>query len=173
MKNNSIIPRRLIKDVEAVQRFRNILFYQRQISHSSFLLLIILSFSLRYLYRYLPPINPIIIVLGVIAAAAILFTPYIFYVLIKERKFGWIIIFFAMIIIPLLLAFIIFRDTLAFEAVILISLACFYFYCYLIKFEVDKWLGEYYSYQELLQQKKEREERMERDTDELNRFTKL
>ncbi len=68
-----------------------------------------------------------------------------------------------MIIIPLLLAFLIFRDTLAYEAVILISLACFYFYCYLIKYEVDNWLGEYYSHQEKLQQMKDREERIKNE----------
>jgi hypothetical protein len=153
--------RRLIKDVDTVQRFRDILFYQRQISNSTIFLLLLLYF---FLPRIWPAITGIMmtiifIALAIIPVAAILFTPYIFYVLIKERKFGWIIIFFAMIIIPLLLAHILFQGEFVYEGLMLIPLASFYFYCYLIKFEVDKWLNEYYSYQELLQQKKESEEK--------------
>lgn len=153
--------RRLIKDVDAVQRFRNILFYQRQISNSTIFLLFIIYF---FLPRIWPGITGILmtiifIALAVIPAAAILFTPYIFYVLIKEKRFWWIVIFFAMIIVPLLLAHILFKGEFVYEGLMLIPLASFYFYCYLIKFEVDKWLNEYYSYQELLQQKKESEEK--------------
>ncbi|MFO7525384.1 MAG: hypothetical protein R6W68_08015 [Ignavibacteriaceae bacterium] len=165
MKNNSIIPRRLIKDVEAVQRFRNILFYQRHVSHSAFLLLFLLQYPLLFLLSYISsdPQFIIKVALGVIAAAAILFTPYIFYILINEKKFGWIITFFAMIIIPLLLAHVLFHGEFVYEGLVLIPLASFYFYCYLIKFEVDKWLGEYYSYQELLNQKKDRDERFKNE----------
>lgn len=153
--------RRLIKDVDTVQRFRDILFYQRQISNSTIFLLLLLYF---FLPRIWPAITGIMmtiifIALAIIPFAAILFTPYIFYVLIKERKFGWIVISFAMIIIPLLLAHILFQGEFVYEGLMLIPLASFYFYCYLIKFEVDKWLNEYYSYQELLQQKKESEEK--------------
>jgi hypothetical protein len=153
--------RRLIKDVDAVQIFRNILFYQRQISNSTIFLLFIIYF---FLPRIWPGITSIMmaiifIALAIIPVAAILFTPYIFYVLIKEKRFGWIVIFFAMIIIPLLLAHILFKGEFVYEGLMLIPLASFYFYCYLIKFEVDKWLNEYYSYQELLQQKKESEEK--------------
>lgn len=103
------------------------------------------------------------IIIGVFALAAILFTPYIFYVLSKEKKFGWIILFFIMIIIPELIGYLIFKETLAFEAALLIPLAFFYFYCYLIKYEVDKWIGDYNWHQERLQQKKEREERIKNE----------
>lgn len=153
--------RRLINDVDSVQRFRDILFYQRQVSHSVFLLLFIIQYPLFILLTYISsdPQFIIKIAISVIALAAILFTPYIFYVLIKEKRFGWIVIFFAMIIIPLLLAHILFRGEFVYEGLMLIPLASFYFYCYQIKFEVDKWLNEYYSYQELLQQKKESEEK--------------
>src|SRR5690606_9246004 len=103
------------------------------------------------------------IIIGVFELAAILFTPYIFYVLSKEKKFGWIILFFIMIIIPELIGYLIFKETLAFEAALLIPLAFFYFYCYLIKYEVDKWIGDYNWHQERLQQKKEREERIKNE----------
>lgn len=153
--------RKLIKDVYAVQRFRDILYYQTTISSSVYILFILIRYPLYVLLTIITN-DPLIIIkfmLWLIAGAAILFTPYIFYVLIKERKFGWIITFFIMIIIPLLFVHISFLDALFHDAIILIPLASFYFYCYLIKYEVDRWLSEYYSYQELLQQKKEREER--------------
>ncbi len=92
--NNIIVSNpRLIKDVDAVQRFRDILFYQRQISNSTIFLLLLLYF---FLPRIWPEITSImmmiiVIVLGIIPVAAILFTPYIFYVLIKEKRFGWIV----------------------------------------------------------------------------------
>lgn len=109
------------------------------------------------------PVTIIKIIIGVFALAAILFTPYIFYVLSKEKKFGWIILFFIMIIVPEVFGYLIFKDTLAFEAALLIPMIFFYFYCYLIKYEVDKWIGEYNWHQERLQQKKEREERIKNE----------
>jgi len=99
----------------------------------------------------------------IIAIAAILFTPYIFYVLIKEKKYGWIISFFMMTLIPLSLTYILFKDSIFIEALILIPLLSFYIYCYIIKFEVDKWLSDYNWYQERMQQKKERDERIKNE----------
>ncbi len=64
-----------------------------------------------------------------------------------------------MIIIPLLAAHILFIDALFHDAIILIPLLSFYLYCYLIKYEVDRWLSEYYSHQELLKQREEKENR--------------
>lgn len=154
MTGNIVNNRRLIKDVNAVQRFRDILFYQIRISISAIFLYYPLSFLLSML-----TINPIEFLLWLIAAAAILFTPYIFYVLIKERKLGWIITFFVMIIIPILFVHFLFLDALFHDAIILIPLAFFYFYCYLIKYDVDRWLSDYYSHQEFLQQEKEWAER--------------
>lgn len=156
----------LIKDVESVQRFRDILYYQRQISNSTFILLLILRFPLIYLLAYINPTDPAFLIkipLVIIAVAAVLFTPFIFKVLIKEKKYGWIITFFAMIILPLLFAYILFRDALFFEAIILLPLGQFYLYCYLIKFEVDKWLADYSWHQERMQQKRETEDRIKNE----------
>ncbi|MFZ2323399.1 MAG: hypothetical protein WAV89_06865 [Ignavibacteriaceae bacterium] len=155
MTGDIVNNRRLIKDVDAVQRFRDILFYQIRISISA----IFLYYPITVLLTMLT-IDPFKLLLWLIAAAAILFTPYIFYVLIKERKFGWIITFFVMIIIPLLFVHYLFLDALFHDAIILIPLAFFYFYCFLIKYDVDRWLSDYYSHQEFLQQEKERAERM-------------
>lgn len=158
MNANIVNNRRLIKNVDAVQRFRDILFYQNRISIAA----IFLYYPLIVLLTMLT-IDPYNLLLLLIAAAAILFTPYIFYVLIKERKFGWIITFFVMIIIPLLFVHFLFLDALFHDAIILIPLAFFYFYCFLIKYDVDRWLSDYYSHQEFLQQEKERAERMKQN----------
>lgn len=162
MTTSIVNNRRLIKDVEAVQRFRDILFYQTNISTSAYLLYLIIRYPLYFLLVILTkdPFFIIKLFLWLIAAAAILFTPYIFYVLVKERKFGWIITFFVMIIIPLLFVHFKFLDALFHDEIILVPLAFFYFYCFLIKYDVDKWLSDYYSHQEFLQQEKERVERM-------------
>ncbi|HRN27679.1 MAG: hypothetical protein IT276_05940 [Ignavibacteriaceae bacterium] len=153
---------KLIKDVDAVQRFRDILFYELRFLDGANLILLmyLIGFINQSLSFFGLHINVLVLALSVIAIAAILFTPYIFYVLIIEKKYGWIITFFAMIILPLLFAYIIFRDALFFEALMLLPIGSFYFYCYLIKFEVDKWLADYSWHQERLQQKKETEDRI-------------
>lgn len=157
--------KKIIQDYNLVQKFRDILYYQRQISNSSFTLFLLLRYPLYYLLISIgiDPITMIKIVIGVFALAALLFTPYILKVLIKEKKYGWIILFIVMIIIPEILGYFIFKKTLAFEAALLIPLAFFYFYCYLIKFEVDKWLAEYNWHQERIQQKKDTEERIKNE----------
>lgn len=158
MNGDIVNNRRLIKNVDAVQRFRDILFYQIRISISAIFLYYPITFLLTML-----TIDPFKLLLWLIAAAAILFTPYIFYVLIKERKFGWIITFFVMTIIPFLLVHFLFIDALFHDAIILIPLAFFYFYCFLIKYDVDRWLSDYYTHQEYLRQEKERAERMKQN----------
>lgn len=157
--------KKLIKNFVHVQRFRDILYYQRQISNSSFALLLFLRFILFYglISIGIDPVIMIKIVIGVFALAALLFTPYIFNVLVKEKKIGWILIYFAMIIIPEVMGYLIFKDTLAFEAALLIPLAFFYFYCYLIKFEVDRWLADFSWHEERMQQKKETDERIKNE----------
>jgi len=155
----------LIKNLSIVQRFRDILYFQIGISTSTFVLLLILRFPLLSLISFIG-IDPSIllkIIIGIIALAALLFTPYIFFVLIKEKKFGWIILYFIVIPIPEVLGYLIFKDTLAFEAALLIPIVFFYFYCYLIKFEVDKWLADYNWHQERFLQKKETEERIKNE----------
>jgi len=157
---------KLIKNVFAVQRFRDILFYELRILDGINLFIFfhfvgLLSVVVNMVGVSFEQLIKVVIGFGILLA--ILFTPYIFYVLIKEKKHGWIFIFFAMIIIPEILGYLIFEDTLAFEAGLLIPLAFFYFYCYLIKFEVDKWLADYSWDQERLQQKKETEERIKKE----------
>lgn len=67
---------RFVNDIVELRRFRAILYFEISTAVS----FILFSFWLINLY--------------VIITAAILFTPYMLYVLVKERKYGWIVIFF-------------------------------------------------------------------------------
>jgi hypothetical protein len=161
MRENS----KLIKDVFAVQMFRNILFYELRFLDGVGLL------GLFYFFGFINfnlsliglNINSIELAIILIVTAAILFSPYILYVLIIEKKYGWIITFFMMTIFPLIFIYIFFREALFYDALILIPLLLFYFYCYLIKFEVDKWLADYSWHQERMQQKRETEDRIKNE----------
>ncbi len=156
---------KLIKNIFAVQRFRNILFYELRFLDGATLMgvsyfLGFVNFNLSMLGLN---INSISLAIILITTAAILFSPYILYVLFLEKKIGWIITFFSMTIFPLLFIYIFFRTALFYDALILIPLLLFYFYCYLIKFEVDKWLADYSWHQERMQQKRETEDRIKNE----------
>lgn len=79
--------------------------------------------------------------------AAILFTPYLIYVLYKEAKYGWITTFILIVLLPdlLLLVF-------AFQYNVF-ALLPFYFYCYILRLEAKNWLKEKRSRNELALQK--------------------
>ena len=157
--------KKLINDVIAVQRFRDILFYELRFLdgvglYGMFYFFGFLNFNLSLLGINISSMELAIILITI---AAILFTPYILYILIIEKKIGWIITFFSMTLFPLIFIYAFFREAIFYDALILIPLLLFYFYCYLIKFVVDKWLSECSWHHERLQQKKETEERMKNE----------
>ncbi len=74
--------------------------------------------------------------------AALVFTPFMLYELYKENKNGWIVFFFILIVVPFILS-IIFHLTVSFVFPwYLIVLALFYFYCFLLRIEVNNWMRE-------------------------------
>lgn len=73
---------KFINDIVEVRRLRAILFFE-------------LSTSAAFIIQSFWPIN-----LYIIIGAATLFTPYLLYDLIKERKYGWIIMFFLLVLLP-------------------------------------------------------------------------
>lgn len=130
-----------VNDIVELRRFRAILFFE-------------LSTSVAFVLFSFYPIN-----LYIIIAAAILFTPYMIYVLIKEKKYGWIAIFFFMVVLPYPILYLILGDYILMPAWMLLPVIPFYFYCFIIKFSVDDWLSEYSAEQQFILQKKEQEER--------------
>lgn len=100
------------------------------------------------------------------ALAAIIFTPYMLYVLNKEKKTNWIIFFIILVIVPLIiLSVIAILFPLYYIAAPLISIILFYLYCFLLRFEVNEWLRGISARNQWLLEKHERDE-------ELNSFMK-
>jgi hypothetical protein len=132
---------RFINDIVEVRRFRAILFFE-------------LSTSAAFIVQSIYPLN-----LYIIIGAAILFTPYMIYVLVKERKYIWIIMFFLVVVLPYPVLYLIIGDYILLPAWMLLPIISFYFYCFIIKFSVEDWLREYSWEQQLIQQRKDLEER--------------
>ena len=74
-------------------------------------------------------------------AAALIFAPFMIYILYKERKFGWIIFFFLIVILPLILIIAFTLHSNYFAFLIFIPLALFYFYCFTLRITVADWLS--------------------------------
>jgi hypothetical protein len=132
---------KFINDIVEVRRFRSILFYE-------------LSTSAAFILQSFWPVN-----LYIIIGAAALFTPYMLYVLIKERKFFWILTFFIVVVLPYPVLYLIVGDYILLPGWMLLPIISFYFYCFIIKFSVEDWLREYTWEQYSIQQRNEEEER--------------
>lgn len=132
---------KFVNDIVELRRFREILFFE-------------LSTSVAFVLFSFYPINLYIIII-----AAILFTPYMLYVLFKERKYGWIVMFFLVVVLPYPILYLIIGDYILLSGWMLLPIIPFYFYCFIIKFSVEDWLREYSWEQKLIEQRKEWEEK--------------
>jgi hypothetical protein len=85
--------------------------------------------------------------LVILIGAEILFTPFIIYVLVLEKKKGWIISFLILVLLPnvLILAFV--------SQYFMLILFPFYLYCFILRFEAKSWLTEKRARNELIMQK--------------------
>lgn len=70
---------------------------------------------------------------------AFLFTPFMLKVLFEERRFGWIIFFFLLVILPATGAFFLNIDSTYKFAIELIPLGLFYFYCFILRLAIKDW----------------------------------
>ena len=76
------------------------------------------------------------------AAVALIFMPFMLYVLYTEKKKGWIILFVLIVVVPfviLLVTGLIFEFS---KPLLMIVLGLFYFYCFLLRFEANDWVKE-------------------------------
>jgi hypothetical protein len=81
-------------------------------------------------------------VLPIAALAAVLFAPYMVYVLLQERKYGWITFFVLLILLPILPVVLFLRHSDYFLIFLSLPLAFFYFYCFLLKITIRDWIVE-------------------------------
>ena len=93
-------------------------------------------------------------------AAALIFTPFMLYVLLKEDKKGWIVLFVIIVITPIILLIIL---AIIFDfalPLLIVPLGLFYFYCFLLRFSVNGWLREISMKNQILKDKKRREDEL-------------
>ncbi len=71
--------------------------------------------------------------------AAVIFTPFMLKVMFEERRFGWIIFFFIMVILPAVGTLFLSSDFSYKPVIELIPLALFYFYCFILRLAIKDW----------------------------------
>ena len=71
--------------------------------------------------------------------AAIIFIPFMLKVLYQEERFGWIIFFCIIVLLPLIFFFIFLRDSNYLFVFGLLSLAFFYMYCFILRLSIGDW----------------------------------
>ncbi|KAF0162182.1 MAG: hypothetical protein FD188_136 [Ignavibacteria bacterium] len=81
-------------------------------------------------------------VLYLSALAALLFTPFLIYVLIKAKKYTWLISFLIVVLLPVLIMLIISSNALYTTSFLLVQLGMFYVYCFVLRFSVIDWVED-------------------------------
>ena len=87
--------------------------------------------------------------------AAVLFTPYLLYVLFGEKRYGYIIAFLILVMLPTIVALLFGFVKNNWSVIFMITLGFFYFYCFMIKYPFKEWIREYNWAQQLEEQKRE------------------
>lgn len=102
----------------------------------------ILNYELSSSVFYFLHFSAGMIVLYLSALAAIIFTPFLIYVLAKSHKFGWLAIFVIIVVLPAIVILIISPKTIYSQIFLLIQLGAFYAYCFVIRLVVVDWVEE-------------------------------
>lgn len=90
----------------------------------------------------------------------ILMVPYILFILIKEKKYGWIIGLMLSVVIPMGVTLLLFKLKMFYIQSVFFPIILYSIYCYILNSEVKDWLSEYYAHQNRLEQKRLKEERI-------------
>jgi len=92
------------------------------------------------------------------SAAALIFTPFMLYVLVTEKKYGWIVFFIIIVVVPIIVLLILSWMVEFSRPLLFITLGLFYFYCFILRFEVNEWSREAMARNQYLFEKKQRED---------------
>lgn len=152
LQTDGVKIKKLVHDIDLVERLRKILFVEIVIPLP---LSVIFLFNLAIARLGLDFALLLKILLGMIIGAAVLFTPFLFYVLINEKRYGWITIFFFMVVLPYIIILLIFYDFVLLGAWLLLPIILFYFYCFILKYSIADWLKDHYAHEEYKVQKSE------------------
>lgn len=82
-----------------------------------------------------------------IICSAIIIVPYFLYILFIEKKKKWILSFFIFVVIPFIIAYMIFQQFFFSMMGAYFPLLFYGVYCLLLKSAIDKWLSRYYRLQ--------------------------
>ena len=146
----------IIGDIDAVQRLRKLLVINYTLPPAAAGIFLLTQ----HVLTFLKISNPVLVMLIFIAISPpVLVTPFIFYVLYREKRYGWLVSYFFIVILPVVIFYLIFQDMIEYIIWLPVYMVPFYFYCFLIKFSVDEWIREYNFHVLYLLQKKELEER--------------
>ncbi|MBU2494681.1 MAG: hypothetical protein KJ571_18825 [Bacteroidetes bacterium] len=102
------------------------------------------------------------------SAAVLIFTPFMLYVLYTEKKKGWLILFIIIVFIPLMVLIVSFIFIEFSRPMLFISIGLFYFYFFLLRFDVNEWVREAGAKNQYLRDKKKRELELKSFTDNFN-----
>lgn len=142
-----------------LNRLRIILVFLVRILLPILVVLIVLQFFiLRYASVLKLNLEIFIYPLSLIVSAAVLSTPYLFYVLIKEKRCTWIILFFTIVGLPCFFVYVISFGKIFSSTWLIVIIAPFYFYFLLLKHTVGEWVAEYEG-QEMRKERKNEEAR--------------
>jgi len=155
--------REIIYNVDFVERLRTALSFLIKIPLPLLGILIIAQYAFLGLLNALKT-NPLILAipLGIIIGSAVLLTPFIFYVLTKEKRRAWMIFLIA-VVFPYLLTLLIAFDEIFSSTQMIILFLPFYIYCYLLKHTTDEWLREQQAHELRREQKKAKAEQLEQE----------
>ena len=146
----------IIRDIDAIQRLRKLLVINYTLPPAAAGIFLLAQ----HVLTFLKISNPVLVMLIFIAISPpVLVTPFIFYVLYREKRYGWLVSYFFIVILPVVIFYIIFQDMIEYIIWLPVYMVPFYFYCFLIKFSVDEWIREYNFHELYLLQKKEQEEK--------------
>ena len=152
--------KKFIRDVFLVQTFQNYFQIYVRILITLTILIALLTYLVRrtggFLSNAVNPLTRILII--IIASTAVIFIPYILYVLIKENRKGWISFLIIIVIIPVLFTSLIFQLSMFYNMAAIFPVFLYALYCYLLKAQISEWLAEYYGHQNRLEQKRLKEE---------------
>jgi hypothetical protein len=147
--------KKLIYDIDLVEKLRKILFFQITIPIPLGGILLLLNIALVRSGYFEVVLLLVKILLGIVIGVVVLFIIFLFYVLIKEKRYGWITIFFFMIVLPYIVILLMFYDFVLLSAWLLVPVILFLFFCFLLKYSVAEWLKDYYAHEEYEEQKRE------------------
>ncbi len=82
------------------------------------------------------------ILMALLIPLAIIFAPYVLYVLFRNHKYGWLVFFAVLVGIPTGLAFLSTGNFVLDTGLHFLPLLTFYLYCFLLRLAVDDWISD-------------------------------